>query len=95
MGTLGIEKRLKGAALAEAMEKSRKAMPDGNAVQAALAVLRKNPQAREFFIFVFVAIFSIFLQDNILAVSYTHLDVYKRQAKRSPALRALQNVAHC
>lgn len=67
-GTLGIEKRLKGAALAEALEKSRKAAPDGNAVQAALAILRKNPQAREFFIFVFVAIFSIFLQDNILEV---------------------------
>lgn len=68
VGTLGIEKRLKGRDLEIALEKANAVTPDGNAVQAAIAILRKNPQAREFFIFVFVAIFSIFLQDNILEV---------------------------
>jgi MFS transporter, BCD family, chlorophyll transporter len=68
LGTIGIEKRLKGEALKNALEQANQVIPDGNAVQAALAILRKNPQARGFFIFVFVAIFSIFLQDNILEV---------------------------
>jgi BCD family chlorophyll transporter-like MFS transporter len=68
LGTLGIEKRLTGEQLEVALEQSRKAAPEGNAIQAALNILRKNTQAREFFIFVFVAIFSIFLQDNILEV---------------------------
>ena len=68
VGTLGIERRLKGEQLEAAMEQSRQAAPDGNAIQAALNILRKNAKAREFFIFVFVAIFSIFLQDNILEV---------------------------
>lgn len=68
LGTLGIEKRLTGEKLTAVLEQSRQAAPDGNALQAALNILRKNSQAREFFIFVFVAIFSIFLQDNILEV---------------------------
>ncbi|MCB8924205.1 MAG: BCD family MFS transporter [Ardenticatenaceae bacterium] len=68
VGTLGIEKRLKGDQLKSALEQSRKAAPEGNAIQAAINILRNNRQARGFFIFVFVAIFSIFLQDNILEV---------------------------
>ena len=68
VGTIGIEERLTGKRLEDALETSRKAAPEGNAIQAALNILRQNSQAREFFIFVFVAIFSIFLQDNILEV---------------------------
>ncbi|MGF1507627.1 MAG: BCD family MFS transporter [Anaerolineae bacterium] len=68
LGVLGMEKRLKGDELVTAMERSRQAAPPGNPIKAALSVLRDNPQARGFFAFVFVSIFSIFLQDNILEV---------------------------
>ena len=54
--------------MAKAIDQATAAAPEGNAIQAALAILRTNPQAKGFFIFVFVAIFSIFLQDNILEV---------------------------
>ena len=37
-------------------------------MSAAAKVLRQNKQARGFFVFVFIAIFAIFLQDNILEV---------------------------
>lgn len=68
LGTIGVEKRLKGAELAEAIELSKRVQPKGNALQSAMRILRDNRQARGFFFFVFVAIFSIFLQDNILEV---------------------------
>ncbi|MCU0512749.1 MAG: BCD family MFS transporter [Anaerolineae bacterium] len=66
LGILGMEKRLTGPELAAALEKARLAAPQGTPLKAAVTVLRENRQAWAFFTFVFVSIFSIFLQDNIL-----------------------------
>jgi BCD family chlorophyll transporter-like MFS transporter len=68
LGVIGLEKRLKGADLQAAMRQAREAAPPGNPISVALDVLRSNNQARGFFAFVFIAILSIFLQDNILEV---------------------------
>ena len=68
LGMIGMEPRLTGEALAASIEKSRAAAPEGNPISVAITLLRKNKMARSFFAFVFVAILSIFLQDNILEV---------------------------
>lgn len=68
LGTIGLEPRLKGEALVKVVKQAKKVTPEGNSIQAALKILIENSQARDFFIFIFVAIFSIFLQDNILEV---------------------------
>ena len=68
LGTIGLERRLKGQALTDAMRKAQEASPDGSALSAAYHTLQRNRQARNFFFFIFIAIFAIFLQDNILEV---------------------------
>lgn len=68
LGVIGLEKRLKGAALEESIAKAEAAAPPGNPLASAVQLLRENPQTRGFFIFIFVSIFAIFLQDNILEV---------------------------
>lgn len=68
LGILGMEKRLKGEALQAAIAKARAVAPEGNPLSVAAKVLRQNKQARGFFVFVFISIFAIFLQDNILEV---------------------------
>ena len=68
LGVIGMEKRLNGEELKAAIVKAKQVAPAGNPLRAAATVLRNNSQARGFFAFVFVAIFSIFLQDNILEV---------------------------
>jgi MFS transporter, BCD family, chlorophyll transporter len=68
LGVLGVERRLRGTALTEALAKARAAAPVGNPLRVAVTVLRGNPQARSFFAFVFLSILGIFLQDNILEV---------------------------
>lgn len=67
LGLVGIEKRLSPEA-AKAARQTEFARPGENAVGAALNILRENPQARNFFAFVFISILAIFLQDNILEV---------------------------
>lgn len=68
LGITGIEKRLNKEEIQAAIEKAARVAPKGNPIQAARQTLRENKQARAFFAFVFVSIFSIFLQDNILEV---------------------------
>lgn len=68
LGVIGMEKRLKGDALKAAVTKSKTAAPVGNPIGVAMQTLRDNKQARGFFFFVFISIFAIFLQDNILEV---------------------------
>ena len=68
LGVIGLEKRLKGEALIKVTQQARTVTPEGNAIQAAIKILTENSHARGFFIFVFITIFSIFLQDNILEV---------------------------
>ncbi|NJN95038.1 MAG: BCD family MFS transporter [Anaerolineales bacterium] len=68
LGTVGLEKRLKGEELAKIVKQAKKVTPEGNSIQVALKILTENSQARDFFTFIFAAIFSIFLQDNILEV---------------------------
>lgn len=68
LGLIGVEKRLKGAEREAAIARARAVAPAGNPIIVALRVLRENKQARGFFAFVFISIFSIFLQDNILEV---------------------------
>lgn len=68
LGVVGMEKRLTAAEHEAAVAAARSlALPD-NPIKAARRVLKDNQQARGFFAFVFIAIFSIFLQDNILEV---------------------------
>lgn len=68
LGVIGMEKRLSEEEQVEAVAKAEQVAPTGNPVSAAIRVLRENSQARGFFAFVFISIFSIFLQDNILEV---------------------------
>lgn len=68
LGIIGIEKRLTRGELAAALEAAQQVAPARNPLRAAANALRDNSQARGFFIFVFLAIFAIFLQDNILEV---------------------------
>lgn len=68
LGVLGVEKRLTGEELKASQARAQTVAPAGNPIKVSLQLLRENQQARSFFIFVFVSIFSIFLQDNILEV---------------------------
>lgn len=68
LGVVGMEKRLNAEQQAEAIIRAKAVAPEGNPVQVAMQVLRQNSQARGFFLFVFISIFAIFLQDNILEV---------------------------
>lgn len=68
LGILGMEKRLTGEELQASIERAQLVAPAGNPIAVAIKVLRENKQAFSFFIFVFLSIFAIFLQDNILEV---------------------------
>lgn len=68
IGVWGIEKRLSPAEAASTVRLARLAAPEGNPLVVAWRTLQGNAETRTFFVFVFIAIFSIFLQDNILEV---------------------------
>jgi MFS transporter, BCD family, chlorophyll transporter len=68
LGIVGIERRLKGEALTEAVAKARVAVAPGNALRTAYNLIKSNPQVRAFFVFVAASILAIFLQDSILEV---------------------------
>ena len=68
LGILGIERRMSKAELDDARIKARALAPPGNPLTAAYKLLRINQQTRSFFAFVFLALFSITLMDNILEV---------------------------
>lgn len=68
LGIIGIEKRLSREQLDEARIKARSLAPPGNPLAAAFKLLQRNPQTRGFFAFIFIAMFSIFLQENIIEV---------------------------
>ncbi|MBC8163561.1 MAG: BCD family MFS transporter [Roseiflexaceae bacterium] len=68
LGVLGIERRLQGAQLQATVAASKAAAPSADPIRAALGLLRGNVQVRAFFMFVFLAILGIFLQDAILEV---------------------------
>jgi BCD family chlorophyll transporter-like MFS transporter len=66
LGVVGLEKRLTGEELDDYRENAKSVTESVNPVAAAIKVLRENKQAWGFFAFIFMSIFSIFLQDNIL-----------------------------
>ncbi|MEO0562154.1 MAG: BCD family MFS transporter [Chloroflexota bacterium] len=66
VGVVGIEKRFTPEEAEVAIANAQAITPSGNPLVVAVKVLRENPQAMGFFAFVFISIFSIFLQDNIL-----------------------------
>jgi BCD family chlorophyll transporter-like MFS transporter len=68
LGVVGLEKRLNKEEVATAIAKSKALAPQGNPLASAWSILSQNPQARVFFSFVFLSMFAIFLQDNILEV---------------------------
>lgn len=68
LGIVGIEKRMSRQQLDEARAKARALAPPGNPLAAAFKLLQRNPQTRGFFAFIFIAMFSIFLQENIIEV---------------------------
>jgi BCD family chlorophyll transporter-like MFS transporter len=68
LGVIGMEKRLRGAALAASVARAKTVAPPGNPLTTAIRLLRTDRQTRGFFLFIFVSIFAIFLQDNILEV---------------------------
>jgi BCD family chlorophyll transporter-like MFS transporter len=67
-GIMGLEQRLSAGELQTAMLRARALAPAGNPLTSALRLLGTSSETRGFFLFIFVAIFSIFLQDNILEV---------------------------
>ena len=68
LGVIGIERRLNKEQLEEARVKARALAPPGNPVSSAIKLLSQNPATRSFFVFIFLALFSITLMDNILEV---------------------------
>lgn len=68
LGVIGMEKRLRPDEIGPYQERAKRVAPAGNPLAVAARVLQENPETRGFFIFIFVAIFAIFLQDNILEV---------------------------
>jgi BCD family chlorophyll transporter-like MFS transporter len=68
IGIWGVEKRMSPAELAESLQRSRLVAPPGNPLRVAWQTLNRNVETRAFFLFIFIAIFAIFLQDNILEV---------------------------
>ena len=68
LGLVGLERRLTGEQLAASIRTAQQSAPTGNPLGVALHLLHTNPQTRGFFAFIFVSMFSIFLQDNILEV---------------------------
>jgi BCD family chlorophyll transporter-like MFS transporter len=68
VGIIGIEKRMNPEQLETARAKARALAPAGNPLASAFRLLKENPNTRAFFAFISVAIFSIFLQENIIEV---------------------------
>jgi MFS transporter, BCD family, chlorophyll transporter len=68
IGIFGLEKRLTGEEALQYQMRARAMAPPGNPLAVAARVLQENAQTRRFFVFIFVAIFAIFLQDNVLEV---------------------------
>lgn len=68
LGVWGIEKRMSDEEIASSTRSARLSAPEGNPLVVAWRALQRNAETRAFFLFVFIAIFSIFLQDNILEV---------------------------
>jgi BCD family chlorophyll transporter-like MFS transporter len=68
IGIWGVEKRMSEAELTESLQRSRLVAPPGNPLRVAWQTLNRNAETRAFFLFIFIAIFAIFLQDNILEV---------------------------
>lgn len=68
LGIVGVERRLKGEELRATVAASKAAVPSADPIRAALGLLRGNVQVRAFFMFVFLSILGIFLQDAILEV---------------------------
>ncbi|MBK8987075.1 MAG: BCD family MFS transporter [Chloroflexi bacterium] len=68
LGVVGMEKRMNAEEQQASIARAKAVAPEGNPVSVAVEVLRRNKQARGFFLFVFISILAIFLQDNILEV---------------------------
>jgi len=68
LGILGMEKRMNPEELRIARDKARALAPPGNPIRSALGLLSSNPSTRGFFAFIAIAIFSIFLQENLIEV---------------------------
>lgn len=68
LGLIGVEKRLSPAELETARLKARSLAPPGNPISSAVKLLQRNPHTRRFFAFVMVAIFGIFLMENLIEV---------------------------
>jgi BCD family chlorophyll transporter-like MFS transporter len=68
IGVAGVEKRLTAEEIEESRNRAATVALEGNPLKAAARLLQENPQTRGFFVFIFLAIFAIFLQDNILEV---------------------------
>jgi BCD family chlorophyll transporter-like MFS transporter len=68
LGVLGLERRLKGAELSATLAQARQLAPAGSPLRAAASLLREQPAVRTFFLFMFLSILAIFIQDSILEV---------------------------
>ncbi len=68
IGVWGIEKRLGPEEMRASAQQARLAAPPGNPLAIAWRTVQRNAETRAFFLFVFISIFAIFLQDNILEV---------------------------
>jgi BCD family chlorophyll transporter-like MFS transporter len=68
IGVLGMEKRQSPEQLETARLYALSLAPPGNPLTSAVRLLKANPAPRAFFAFIFLSIFAIFLQENIIEV---------------------------
>ena len=68
IGIWGVEKRMSREEITDSLQRARLVAPPGNPLVVAWQTLNRNAETRSFFLFIFIAIFAIFLQDNILEV---------------------------
>jgi BCD family chlorophyll transporter-like MFS transporter len=68
LGVVGVERRLKPADITAAAARARELAPAGNPLVSAGRLIRRNAQARQFFLFIACAIFALFLQESLIEV---------------------------
>ncbi|MEO1582496.1 MAG: BCD family MFS transporter [Pseudomonadota bacterium] len=68
IGLVGVERRMNAEEIQTAINKARSLAPAGNPLASAARLISANSETRRFFIFISLAIFAIFLQENLIEV---------------------------
>lgn len=68
LGIVGMERRLKPIDIQAAISKAKSLAPPGNPLASAIKLIGSSSETRRFFVFICLAIFAIFLQQNLIEV---------------------------